>query len=257
MDFNRISYKIGHLGLFLAFDADNRAVVLDAVHVAIEPIVQKGVPFGRGQHELLAAFLLHVDVEVGHEHATGDGDVHRFGNAVLRQLEFIVGMGQRIRVVPMELAPQVESRRLAQIQIQHGVRGIRAGDGNLVALGAQLFHAEHSLLVQVKAHPLVAALQDRLVHAVGVVFFDDMHVLQAKDFGGADNGRDVVRVKEILENHAEMARTAVHHLRQQFLATVGHTFQKGFQGFLVRHFNILVSSSFMGTGASCCFFRSF
>ena len=61
--------------------------------MAVEPIAQQGVPFGRLEHELLAAFLLHVHVQVGHEHTACDRDVHGFGNAVLRQLELVVGMG--------------------------------------------------------------------------------------------------------------------------------------------------------------------
>ena len=129
----------------------------------------------------------------------------------------------------MELAPEIEGSRLAQVEVQHGVCGIRARDGNLVTLRAELFHAQHALLVQVEAHPLVTALEDRLVHAVGVVFFDDMHVLEPEHFCRADDRRNIVRVEQVLENHAEMPCTAIDHFRQQVTTAFRYTGKQRFQ----------------------------
>ena len=123
----------------------------------------------------------------------------------------------------MELAAQVESHWLAQIEIKHGVRRIRASNSNLVTLFAKLFHAKHALLVQIKAHPLVGTLQYGLVHAVGVIFFNDVNILETKYFSGADHGRNIVRVKQIFKHHAEMTRTAIHDRSQEFAAAFRNT----------------------------------
>ena len=150
-------------------------------------------------------------------------------------------MGERIGVVSVEFATQVESRRLAQIQIQNGVGRVGARHGNLVALRTQLFHAEHALLVKVQAHPLVGTLQDGLVHAIGVVLFNNVHILETKDFGGADHGRNVVRIEQVFQHHAEMPCATVHHRRQKFTAAFRHARQQGFHRFsFFAHFLSLI-----------------
>ena len=184
--------------------------------MAIQPVKQQGVAFSLRQGKLFTALLLHKHVEVRHQYATSNRDVHRFRNAILRELKFIVRMGERIRVVPVEFTAQVKSHRLAQIEVKHRVRRIRAGNSNLVTLFAELFHAEHTLLVQIKAHPLVGSLQNGLVHAVGVVFFNDVNILETKDFCSTDNSGNVMRVKQVFKHHAKVTRTTVDDRGQQF-----------------------------------------
>ena len=208
--------------------------------MAIQPVQKQGIAFFLREQELFAAHLLHINVQIRHQDATCHRHVHRFGNAVLGQFEFVVCMGERIGVIPMEFTTQVKGGGLAQVQIQNRIRGIRAGHGNLVTLGAQFFHAQHALLVKVQAHPLVATFQNGLVHAIGVVFFDNVDILQAEHFGRTDHGRNIVRVEQIFEHHAKMSRTAVHHRRQKFTTAFRHAFQKGFQSF-VRHFFSLIT----------------
>ena len=219
------------------------AVRLDAVHMAIEPVKQEGIAFSLRERKLFASFFLHEHVEVCHEHAASNGDIHGFRNAVLRELEFVISMGQRIGMVAVELASEVESHRLAQIEVEHGVRGIRTSNSNLVTFFTELFHAEHALLVQIKAHPLVRTFKDRLVHAISIVFFDDVNILNAKDFCRADDSRYVVRIEQVFEHHAKVPCTAVYDRSQQFTAAFSNAGKQRFQILRFTHSLILFYSN--------------
>ena len=211
--------------------------------MAVEPVEQESIAFSLRERELFTAFFLHEHVEVGHQHAACNGDVHGLRNAVLGELELVIGMGQRIGMVAVEFASKVKSHRLAQIEVEHGVRGVRACNCNLVAFFAELFHAEHALLVQIKAHPLVRTLEDGLVHAVSIVFFDNVDILDAKDFCGADDGRYVVRIEQVFEHHAKVSRAAVYDRGKQFTAAFRYAGKQRFQILRFTHSLILFYSN--------------
>ena len=112
-----------------------------------------------------------------------------------------------------------------------------------------MLHAGHALFVQVNVHPFDGTLQNGLVYFVRIHFFNHMDVFQAKDFGGTDHSRNVVRVKKIFKHHAKVTGAVLHDFHQKVATVFGNARKIGFDFFL--HFRGRVDVVFHRLLFSC------
>ena len=81
------------------------------------------------------------------------------------------------------------------------------GGNQLISFGPQGLKAVDSVRVASGAHPTLAAHRDVFVGQKAVVQLDEVKILEAKGIARTDHGAGVMGLKDILEDHGEVAGT--------------------------------------------------